>query len=138
VTTWAPRFAAKKYPEDVYWALLSEGGALSDHDIDILGAWKDGACRMDDKGSRRFGGLAIRLTNTWGPKAASCAFDAWRALPQRRAWLLRCLDRGEHAAFLQYVAALTYKKAGQSGALSATFGLSRASHVSTSLAKENS
>jgi hypothetical protein len=107
VSTWAARFDAKKFPENIYRHLLEQGPALADSEIEILGAWKDGACRTkpghNTTAVRSFGTSLVSFTGTWSPTAASCAYEVWQRLPQSRAILEECLQREDYLRFLSHL-----------------------------------
>lgn len=133
LATWSLRFDTEKFPEEVYRELLDKGLALIDADIEILGAWKDGACRTQptfcSTDGRLFGKSMVYFTGVWSPTAASCAYTVWQRLPQYRSMLQECLDQGDYQRFLDHLSGLQYTKAGRGGMTNATFGFPRASYV---------
>jgi hypothetical protein len=129
VATWSRQFNAVTYPEEVYFELLDKRAALTDDEINVLGAWKDGACRVAVTGGLPFGKVRVEFNGKWSRTAASCAYDAWRQLPHCRAALHKYLHDKDYGRFLSHVSSLSYTKAGRSGLVTASFGLSRASYV---------
>jgi len=129
VADWAPLFESEKYPEDVYNELIARGPELSDADLDVLGAWKDGAINSTPNRGRKFGTCWCSFNGRWSPTAASCAFTVWRNLPRNRATLAQYLRSEQFRDFLAYLAEQRFDKASRGGPAQALFGLSRATYV---------
>jgi len=129
VAAWSTRFNTNKYPEGVYRELVEKGIGLSDADFEVLGAWKDGALKISPlHRGLKFGNCWVSFTGIWSAKAASCAYTVWQKLESRSA-LAQYLSQEKYRDFLVYLAQQQYTKASKTGAVSADFGLARATYV---------
>ena len=128
VNEWSVQFPTKKYSEKVYRQLLRLGAELDEGDVEILGAWKDGALSVPpapDSAARLFGGVAVSFNRKWSPAAWSCAYEAWQRLKGCLPNLRDLLARKKIEDFLGPLAKLAYER----GRGKAHLGLSRATYV---------
>jgi hypothetical protein len=119
---WSPK--SIKYTDEAYYNYLEQKASkMTDRDILILGAWKDGA--LVQKGDP-FDPEVPEFTRKWGPNAASVAYQVWKNAAKELGGKMAEGFPTDTVAFIRDWSERTYPQEMKGGVRSKHFGLARA------------